>query len=131
LKAAELANSGCLKQQNMAHKGQQKMSEIEFTAATVLAKANIYFEGKVISHTVITSAGERKTLGVILPGEYKFDTGVPERMDITHGACEIQVAGAAAGWSTVKAGSGFDVPGKSYFVIRVKDACQYICSFLG
>lgn len=106
------------------------MSEIEFKSATVLAKANIYFEGKVISHTVITSEGERKTLGVILPGEYKFDTGVPERMDISHGSCEIKISDAAV-WTTVTAGSGFDVPGKSHFVIRVTDSCQYICSFLG
>ena len=105
------------------------MSDIEFTSATVLAKANIYFDGKVVSHSVITSDGEKKTLGVILPGEYKFDTVAPERMDITVGDCSVKVADATE-WSKVSAGDGFDVPGDSFFVIKVEDECQYICSFL-
>lgn len=105
------------------------MKEIEFTSATVLAKANIYFDGKVVSHTLVTEEGDRKTLGVILPGEYKFDTAAPERMDISHGSCEIKVADASD-WTEVSAGDGFDVPGNSFFVIKVADECQYICSFL-
>lgn len=105
------------------------MSEIEFTSATVSAKANTYFDGKVVSHTIVTSEGERKTLGVILPGEYKFDTGAPERMDITVGNCEIQI-GDDSEWSKVVADSGFDVPANSFFKIKVSEECQYICSFL-
>ena len=105
------------------------MSDIEFTSATVQARANVYFDGKVVSHTVITSDGERKTLGVILPGKYKFDTVAPERMDITSGACEIKI-GDAADWTAVAADAGFDVPGDSFFEIKVAEECQYICSFL-
>lgn len=105
------------------------MSDIEFTSATVLAKANIYFDGKVVSHTVITSEGEKKTLGVILPGEYKFDTGAPERMDISSGSCEVKVADASE-WKGIGVGNGFEVPGNSSFVIKVAEECQYICSFL-
>ena len=105
------------------------MNENEFTSATVTAKANIYFEGKVVSHTVITSNGDRKTLGIIFPGEYEFGTEAPERMDIIEGNCRVKIADAEE-WAAIPEGSGFDVPGNSKFAIEVPSICQYICSFL-
>jgi len=32
--------------------------------------ANLYFAGKVISHTVYLTSGAKKTLGIIFPGEF-------------------------------------------------------------
>lgn len=103
---------------------------MELQNVTAHAKANIYFDGKVISHTVVTTSGERKTLGVILPGTYHFGTDAPERMDIVAGGCTHVIDGTDEKLETVS-GSHFDVPGKSGFTITVEgEPCHYVCSFL-
>lgn len=102
---------------------------MQFENVTALAKANLYFDGKVISHTIITSEGEKKTMGVILAGSYHFDTGAPERMDIVDGACRVTIDGSQMG-SEYVAGTCFDVAGNSGFTIEVADSCQYVCSYL-
>jgi purine/pyrimidine-nucleoside phosphorylase len=101
----------------------------KFENVTVLTKANVYFDGKVISHTVLLPDGARKTLGLIYPGLFKFDTGAPERMDITAGSCRVRIDGQEE-WMTCEAGKFFRVPGKSFFQIEVaQDRVEYICSF--
>ena len=101
-----------------------------FENATVEAKANIYFDGKVVSHTVITPEDERKTLGLIYPGEYHFGTEAPELMEIVSGNCKVVIDGTEETLD-IKAGSAFDVPGNSGFTITVEDCiCEYVCSFL-
>ena len=101
-----------------------------FTGVTVHTKANIYFDGKVVSHTVLLPDGAKKTLGLIYPGSYHFGTGAPERMEIVAGACRVTLDGATA-TKDYPAGTFFDVPGKSGFTIEVKAGlCEYICSFL-
>jgi hypothetical protein len=37
-------------------------------------KANIYYDGGVVSHALTMKDGTRKTVGVIRPGEYHFNT---------------------------------------------------------
>ena len=101
-----------------------------FPNVTVDAKANVYFDGRVISHTVHFTDGSRKTLGAILPGTYHFGTAAPERMEIIAGECRVKLDGADEE-STVEAGSAFDVAGNSGFTITVDGCiCEYICSFL-
>lgn len=101
-----------------------------FENVTVEAKANVYFDGKVVSHTVIHANGERKTLGLIYPGSYHFGTAAPERMDIISGNCKV-VLDDSSETLEVDAGSAFEVPGNSGFTITVEDCiCEYICSFL-
>ena len=103
---------------------------MEISNVTVHAKANLYFEGRVIYHTVITSSGEHKTVGVILPGEYHFATGKAERMEIAEGACEVLLDGGEAK-SSYAAGHAFEVPANSGFTITVAgEPCHYVCSFL-
>jgi purine/pyrimidine-nucleoside phosphorylase len=100
----------------------------QFENVTVVAKANVYFGGKVVSHTILVG-GAKKTLGLIYPGPYKFNTDAPERMDITAGSCRIRLAGATD-WTTYAAGSGFSVPGKSSFEITVDEGlAEYVCSY--
>ncbi|WP_415909094.1 pyrimidine/purine nucleoside phosphorylase [Oleiharenicola sp. Vm1] len=102
----------------------------EFSGVTVHTKANVYFDGKVVSHTVLLPGGAKKTLGLISPGSYHFGTGAPERMEIVAGACRVQLDGGKD-WRDYAAGTFFDVPGKSGFTIEVKAGlCEYICSFL-
>ncbi|MEY5012316.1 MAG: hypothetical protein RLY69_31 [Verrucomicrobiota bacterium] len=101
-----------------------------FSNVTVDSKANIYFDGRVVSHTVHFDDGSRKTLGLIYPGKYHFGTAAPERMEIIAGDCELVLDGTDKTLE-VEAGSSFDVAGNSGFTITVKDGiCEYICSFL-
>ena len=101
-----------------------------FQNVTVDAKANVYFDGKVVSHTVRFSDGSKKTLGLIYPGKYHFGTAAPERMEIIAGACEVVLDGTSDVIS-VEEGSSFDVAGNSGFTITVHNCiCEYICSFL-
>lgn len=105
------------------------MSSVEFANVTASAKANIYFDGKVVSHTLRFSNGAKKTLGLIYAGEYHFATDAAERMDIIAGQCEVKLDGKAA-VDVYTAGSGFDVPAKSGFTIVVKTGItEYVCSF--
>lgn len=105
------------------------MSQLELSNVTAVAKANIYFEGKVVSHTVKLADGSKKTLGLIYAGEFHFGTDAPERMDITDGSCEVRLDGEQA-WKAYEAGSFFRVPGKSGFDIKVSSGItQYVCSF--
>ncbi len=95
----------------------------------VPCKANVYFDGRVISHTLLHTDGSRQTLGLVYPGEYRFDTAAAERMDIVAGRCRVRVAGAAD-WRAFEGGSGFDVPADSHFEIAVEQGiCEYLCSF--
>ena len=101
----------------------------QFDNVTAICKANLYFDGKVVSHTIKFAVGTRKTLGLIYPGEFKFNTGAPEKMEMIAGACRIKLAGETA-WHDVAAGTFFRVPGKSYFEIAVATGvAEYICSF--
>ena len=101
-----------------------------FSNVTVDAKANVYFDGSVVSHTVHFADGTKKTLGLIYPGSFHFGTAAPERMEIIAGACEVTLDGTSDAL-VIEAGSAFDVAGNSGFTIKVSEGiCEYICSFL-
>jgi uncharacterized protein YaiE (UPF0345 family) len=95
----------------------------------VTLKANVYFEGRVVSHTLTSEDGVKRTVGVIHPGEYAFNTGAAERMDIIAGACRVKLAGAGD-WTLFEAGTTFYVPAKSKFDIAVDAGiAEYLCTF--
>jgi len=105
---------------------------VSFANVTVDTKANVYFDGDVVSHTVHFADGSKKTLGLIRHGTYHFGTAAAERMEIVAGACSVVLDGttASAGYAS---GTCFDVPANSGFTITVPDRgelCEYICSFL-
>lgn len=102
----------------------------EFSGVTVLTKANVYFEGRVVSHTVLFPDGSRKTLGMIFPGTFHFGTDAAERMEIVAGCCRVKLDGQHDGME-IHAGGSFDVPARSGFDISVASGqCEYICTFL-
>jgi uncharacterized protein YaiE (UPF0345 family) len=102
----------------------------KFIGVTAVTKANVYFDGSVVSHAVIFPDGSKKTLGLIYPGKYHFKTEAAERMEIVAGACVVLLDGSAAE-SAYGSGDAFEVGAKSGFTIEVKDGiCEYICSFL-
>lgn len=102
----------------------------EFKGVTAVTKANVYFEGKVVSHSILFPDGSKKTLGLIYPGKFHFGTAKAERMEIVAGACQVKLDGH----TEVKAyggGTAFDVPANSGFDIEVSSGiCEYICSFI-
>ena len=101
-----------------------------FSNVTVDAKANVYFDGQVISHTVHFTDGTKKTLGLIYPGKFHFGTAAPERMEIIAGSCEVILDGTSD-TLVIEAGTAFEVAANSGFTIKVIDGiCEYICSFL-
>ena len=103
----------------------------QFANVTATCKANVYFDGRVVSHTITFNDGSRKTLGLIYPGTFKFNTGVAERMEIVAGRCRVKLDGQSK-WQEYSAGQLFEVPAKSGFDIEViAGLCEYVCSFLG
>ena len=100
----------------------------EFKNVTVVKKANVYFEGKVTSRTIVFGDGSKKTLGIMLPGEYTFNTDASEIMEIIDGDLDVLLPGGQD-WKTVKGGESFAVPGQSKFSLRVRQLTDYCCSF--
>lgn len=104
---------------------------VEFPNVTAVAKANVYFDGKVVSHSILFPDGSKKTLGVIFPGSFHFGTDKAERMELVAGQCVVTMDGQQKAVS-YSAGQAFEVPAKSGFTIEVKSGlCEYVCSFLG
>ena len=101
----------------------------QFQNVTVTAKANIFFDGKVVSHTLHLSDNSKKSLGLIYPGLFKFNVNTSEKMEIIAGNCRVRI-GADGAWQDFVAGTFFDVPAGSFFEISVADGMvEYICSF--
>ena len=96
--------------------------------ATVRTRANVYFDGKCVSHSLELADGSKKSVGVILPSSLKFNTGAPERMEIVGGRCKVKLAGASD-WQTYAAGTEFRVPGNSSFDIETLELLDYVCHF--
>ena len=101
----------------------------EFKNVSVVKKANIYFDGKVTSRTVLFPDGSKKTLGVMLPGVYEFNTNEKEIMEITSGELEVLLP-RETNWLPVKDGGSFAVPANSKFTMKVKRLTDYCCSFV-
>ena len=100
----------------------------QFDNVSVKKKANIYFDGKCVSHTVLLPNGTRSTIGVIFPSSLTFNTAAPVLMEISLGVCKVRLAGETE-WKTYGAGEKFTVPGNSSFDIEVLETLDYVCHF--
>jgi uncharacterized protein YaiE (UPF0345 family) len=101
----------------------------EFNNVTVVREANVYFGGKVTSRTVKFADGTKKTLGFMLPGEYSFDTGAAEVMEVLGGEMGVKLEGSDS-WKTYKTGDSFEVPANSKFDLVIGEHADYCCSYL-
>ena len=101
----------------------------EFKDVTIVREANVYFDGKVTSRTIVFADGAKKTLGIMLPGEYTFNTDAKELMEILSGTLDVLLPGEK-NWQTVQGGEAFEVAANSSFSLKVKDVTDYCCSFL-
>lgn len=102
---------------------------MDFKNVTVVKKANVYFDGKVTSRTVLFPDGSKKTLGIMFPGDYEFGTAEKEIMEILAGDLDVLLPGAD-GWATFNGGDTFEVPAQSKFSLRVKTLTDYCCSYI-
>ncbi|MDB5764952.1 MAG: pyrimidine/purine nucleoside phosphorylase [Herminiimonas sp.] len=100
----------------------------QFDNVSVIKQANIYFDGKCVSHTVILPDGTKKTIGVIFPSSLTFNTGAPEIMELNAGKCRIRLKGED-GWKTYEGGQRFEVAGNSSFDIETVETLDYVCHF--
>jgi uncharacterized protein YaiE (UPF0345 family) len=94
----------------------------------IIPIANVYFDGKCVSHTIETSDGTRKSVGVILPSILNFSTAAPELMEVVAGRCRVRPAGADD-WHDYGEGEQFEVEGDSSFDIEVTETLHYLCHF--
>ncbi len=101
----------------------QHVSNVTLTTA-----ANVYFDGKCVSHSFTLPDGTKKSAGVILPSSLVFNTGAAEIMECVGGSCEYKLAGSEA-WVKSGVGEQFSVPANSKFDIRCTEPYHYICHF--
>lgn len=104
------------------------MSQNQFDAVSVVKKANVYFDGKCVSHSYTTASGEKKSVGVVLPSTLTFGTAAAEIMECVAGSCRYRLKGSEE-WKTAAAGESFHVPENSSFDIEVAEAFHYICHY--
>ena len=100
----------------------------QFDNISVVKKANVYFDGKCVSHSVLFPDGTKKSVGVIFPSSLTFNTGAPEIMEINGGRCRVRLKGDAD-WKEYAAGQSFAVPGNSSFDIETLELLDYVCHF--
>jgi len=100
----------------------------QYDNISVVKKANVYFDGKCVSHTVILADGTKKTVGVIMPSSLTFNTGAPEIMEGVGGSCRVRLQGESD-WKTYGDGQSFNVPGNSSFEIACDEPYHYVCHF--
>ncbi|PTQ82980.1 hypothetical protein C8U37_11557 [Trichococcus patagoniensis] len=101
---------------------------MEFKNVSVVKEANVYFDGKVTSRTVVFESGEKKTLGFMLEGDYKFNTDAEETMEILGGDMSVQLPGESE-YTLYKKGESYVVPANASFEMTVDKYVDYCCSY--
>lgn len=101
----------------------------QFEQVTVVKKANIYFDGKVTSRTVLFPDGTKKTLGIMLPGDYEFGTDTVEIMEILAGELKVLLPGETE-WRSISGTGEFTVPAHTKFKLQVAATTDYCCSYI-
>ena len=104
------------------------MTTVTLDAVSVTTQANVYFDGKCVSHSFSTASGEKKSVGVVLPATLTFGTAAAEIMECVAGSCRYRLKDSAE-WQTANAGESFHIPANSSFDIEVAEAFHYICHY--
>ena len=100
----------------------------KFENVTVVKEANIYYDGKVTSRTVEFADGSVKSLGIMLPGEYTFNTADREIMEMMSGELDVKLPGEE--YKTLQTPDTFEVPANSSFDLKIKTVTDYCCSYI-
>ena len=100
----------------------------QYDNVTLTTQANVYFDGKCVSHSFVLADGTKKSVGVVLPATLTFGTAAAEIMECVAGSCEYKLDGSDE-WKKSGLGEKFSVPANSKFDIRVTEAYHYICHY--
>jgi len=100
----------------------------QFENVSIVREANIYFGGQVTNRSVIFQDGFRKTLGIMIPDEYEFNTDEKELMEIMSGNLDVLLPNCE--WRSIISGESFEVPAKSKFQLKVLETTDYCCGFI-
>ncbi|QIL69285.1 pyrimidine/purine nucleoside phosphorylase [Diaphorobacter sp. HDW4B] len=104
------------------------MTTEKIDSVSVTTKANVYFDGKCVSHNLTYPDGTKKSVGVVLASELTFGTAAAEIMECVGGSCEYKLAGSDQ-WLKSGPGEKFSIAANSKFDIRVAEAYHYICHY--
>ena len=104
------------------------MTTASLPNVTLNTQANVYFDGKCVSHSFTLADGTKKSVGVVLPATLTFNTGAAEIMECVGGGCEYKLAGSDE-WKSSGPGERFSIPANSSFDIRVAEQYHYICHY--
>ena len=99
-----------------------------FKNVDVAKLANIYFEGKVVSRNIYLKDGSKKTLGIMLVGEYEFNTVTRELIEIISGKVKIKLEDDNE-WKLFTSGMEISIPKNSSFKLEVLELVNYTCSY--
>jgi len=100
----------------------------KFENVTIIKEANIYYDGAVTSRSIEFGDGEVKSLGIMLPGEYTFNTNEAELMEMMSGELEIRLPNEE--FKTLNTPESFNVPANSSFDLKIKTVTDYCCSYI-
>ena len=101
----------------------------KFKNVTIEKKANVYLEGKIISHTIIFNSGEKKTLGIMMPGEYEFNTCEKEIIEVLDGRMMVLLPKETE-WKLFHKGEVFEISGNSNYKLAIGEVTEYCCSLI-
>jgi len=101
----------------------------KFENVTLVKKANVYYNGNVTSRTIFFEDGTRKTLGIIMPGEYEFGTDAKEHMEVLAGKLNVLLPDSET-WNVFEEGQSFEVPANSKFKVSADGVADYCCSYI-
>ncbi|MBT4708457.1 MAG: pyrimidine/purine nucleoside phosphorylase [Campylobacteraceae bacterium] len=100
----------------------------ELKNITITKEANIYYDGKVTSRSIVLEDGSVQSLGIMLPGKYTFGTAQAEIMEMMSGELDIKLPGED--WKTLNTPESFNVPANSSFDLKIKTVTDYCCSYI-
>ena len=100
----------------------------KFKNVDIAKLANVYFEGKVISRNIFFKDGSKKTLGVMMVGEYEFNTVSRELIEIISGKLNLKLKDDNE-WKLITNGMKFNIPKNSSFKLEVLELVNYTCSY--
>jgi len=101
----------------------------KFSNVSIVKEANIYNDGKVTSRTVEFQDGSIKSLGIMLEGDYTFNTADKEIMEMYSGDFEVKLPDSKE-FVSMKTPCSFEVEANSAFDIKVKSVTDYCCSYI-
>jgi uncharacterized protein YaiE (UPF0345 family) len=102
------------------------MPDDVFEDATVHKRANVYYDGQVTSRELETAAGDRYTLGIVLPGSYEFETDASETIEMLAGSGHLELPD---GTLSFEAGDVVTVPEDTEFEFVADDVVDYCCAY--